>query len=185
MDRFYKDRLLDYTLRDDQGQIVPDVNTPIGARLSKKTLNYFAMAQRIQQAFFEPGSKQPSVTFTIRQETSSDGVEGSLLTMGSRQLNLIANSSASEIRWPDEVPEIILTLLPQVSGGRNSRRFEGRWAMMDFIKTGSSGRPNGTQLTLTHRVGPRSARFRMEFFSTAVPFLMRELDDFRCPTTLQ
>ena len=185
MDRFYKDRLLDYTLRDDQGQIIPDVNTPIGARLSKKTLNYFAMAQRIQQAFFEPGSKQPSVTFTIRQETSSDGVEGSLLTMGSRQLNLIANSSASEIRWPDEVPEIILTLLPQVSGGRNSRRFEGRWAMMDFIKTGSSGRPNGTQLTLTHRVGPRSARFRMEFFSTAVPFLMRELDDFRCPTTLQ
>ena len=45
--------------------------------------------------------------------------------------------------------------------------------------------PEARLVDVTHEIGGRTITYRIEFDSTTVPFLMPELADFGCPTTLE
>ncbi|MEL6915919.1 MAG: type VI secretion system membrane subunit TssM [Pseudomonadota bacterium] len=185
MESFYNDRLRDHTQRSADGAIEARDGSALGARLSSSMLSQFVRAERIRQAFFEPDSAAPSVSFSVTQVASSQGVEGSNVGFGERSVQLLPNSSGAQVRWPDETADIALTLLPQRRGVDNTVRFAGgRWAIVDFINQGRT-QVSGTRADVTHQVGGRAVQLRMEFDSIAIPFLMRELRDFSCPTTLE
>ncbi|MQQ10639.1 type VI secretion system membrane subunit TssM [Epibacterium sp. SM1979] len=185
MEKFYQEYLRDYTQRDGLGGLVARSDRPLGARLSQSTLSQFARAERIRQAFFPADSNRPSVSFTIRQTTSSEEVDSTLLAFGERRVKILPNSTAVSVTWPEETADIVLTLLPQKNRVSNSLRFGGgRWAITEFIEKGR-GRANGTQVDITHSVGGRSGRYRLEFDSITVPFLMKELRAFQCPQSLE
>ena len=185
MEQFYQEYLRDYTQRDGLGGLVPREGSPLGGRLSEATLSQFARAERIRQAFFPADSNRPSVRFTIRQTTSSDAVESTLLAFGERRVKILPNSTAVSVNWPEETADIVLTLLPQKKRVSNSLRFGGgRWSLSEFIEKGR-GRANGTLVDISHSVGGRSGRYRLEFDSITVPFLMKELREFQCPQSLE
>lgn len=185
MEKFYQEHLRDHTQRDGLGGLVPREGSTLGARLSKPLLSQFARAERIRQAFFAADSRRPSVSFSLRQLSSSEEVESTLISFGERRVTIRPNSTAVSVNWPDETADIVLTLLPQKNGVSNSLRFGGgRWSLSELIIKGR-GRANGTQVDITHSVGGRSARYRLEFDSITVPFLMRELRDFQCPQSLE
>ncbi|GGE22406.1 type VI secretion protein [Primorskyibacter flagellatus] len=185
MDKFYQTYLRDHTQRAADGSIVGREDSPLGARLASGTLSQFARAERIRQAFFPPDASTPSVVFTIRQLQSSDLVEGSYLDLGDRKVQLLPNSSGSRVTWPDDLSQIILTALPQRPEASNTEGYNGgQWAILSFLERGR-GRPQGSAVDITQNVGGRPVKFRLEFDSITVPFLMRELRDFRCPATLE
>ncbi|MEL6883123.1 MAG: type VI secretion system membrane subunit TssM [Pseudomonadota bacterium] len=185
MERFYETYLREHTQREADGTIVPRDGSPLGARLSSATLSQFARAERIRQAFFPPDSAAPQVSFSISQAASSPTVESSSVNMSGREVQLFPNSSGASFTWPDDTADILVTLLPRSETGENSLRFGGgRWAISDFISRGRN-KSSGTQASVTHQVGGRSVTFRLEFDSIAIPFLMRELSDFSCPTTIE
>jgi type VI secretion system protein ImpL len=185
MSEFYETFLRDHTQRDGNGGIVPREGSSLGARLSAANLKQFARAERIRQAFFPPNSPRPVVKFSIRQLTGSATVEGSLISFGERQVQLLPNSTAVNVTWPDEISDIVVTVLPQSSQGSNSIRFSGgRWSILHLIQKGR-GRAKGTRVDVSHSIGGRSVTFRLEFDSITVPFLMKELKHFKCPTSLE
>ncbi len=185
MEGFYETYLRDHTQREADGRIVAREGSPLGARLSSATLSQFARAERIRQAFFPPDSSTPSVSFSISQVASSPTVESSEVKMSGRAVQLFPNASGASFTWPDDTADIEVTLLPRSESTQNSARFGGgRWALSDFISRGRN-RSSGTQADVTHQVGGRSVTFRLEFDSIAIPFLMRELADFSCPTTIE
>ncbi|WP_417273654.1 type VI secretion system membrane subunit TssM [Celeribacter halophilus] len=186
MEKFYDAHLREYTQRSPDGEIVPRDGSDIGERLAPATLAQFARAERIRQAFFEPGSMKPSVSFTLSQRASSETVESVAMSFGARRAQLFPNSSGLSLTWPDDVTEVVFQLLPKAKrGAANGLRFaDGRWALAEFIKAGVA-RPSGSRVDVTHNVGGRPVSFRLEFDSITVPFLMKELRDFSCPTTLE
>jgi len=185
MQSFYENRLRDHTQRAPDGSLEAREGSVIGERLSQNMLSQFVRAERIRQAFFEPDSVTPSVTFSISQVQSSSGIEGTQIRFGDRDVQLLPNSSGVRVRWPDDVNDISLTLLPQSNRVENTINFPGgRWALSGFIIRGQSER-RGTSVDVVHQVGGRSVKLRLDFDSTAVPFLMRELTQFSCPTTVE
>lgn len=185
MEQFYEKFLRDHTQRDGNGGIVPREGSALGVRLSKNTLAQFARAERIRQAFFPSNSPRPSVKFSIRQLNSSATVGGSLIAFGERQVQLLPNSTAVNVSWPEEISDIVVTVQPQSINGGNSIRYSGgRWSILHFIQKGR-GRVKGTRVDVTHSIGGRSVAFRLEFDSITVPFLMKELRQFKCPTSLE
>ncbi|WP_226554198.1 type VI secretion system membrane subunit TssM [Celeribacter naphthalenivorans] len=186
MEKFYDAHLREYTQRSPNGEIVPRDDSDIGDRLAPATLAQFGRAERIRQAFFEPGNMKPSVSFTLSQRASSETVESVAMSFGGRQAQLFPNSSGITMSWPDDVTEVVFQLLPKAKrGAANGLRFaDGRWALAEFINAGVA-RPSGSRVDVTHNVGGRPVTFRLEFDSVTVPFLMKELRDFSCPTTLE
>ncbi|MEM1235020.1 MAG: ImcF-related family protein, partial [Pseudomonadota bacterium] len=185
MEAFYNERLRELTQLAPNGDIEPRDGSGLGSRLSPAMLSQFVRARSIREAFFEPGSRTPSVTFSIRQVGSSEGVEGSVVSLGERAIQLLPNSSGQQVRWPDDTTDIAVTLLPQRQGVANSQRYSGgRWAVRDFV-TGGRASYSGTRVDRTFQVGGRAVVLRMEFDSNTIPFRMGELRDFSCPTSLE
>ncbi|MEL6690161.1 MAG: type VI secretion system membrane subunit TssM [Pseudomonadota bacterium] len=184
MERFYNERLRPHTQRAADGTIEPRDGSNIGSLLSRSTLSQFSRAERIRQAFFDPGSASPSVTFSIAQVAATERVEGSILSIGSRQVQLLNGLTGQQIVWPDQISDLAITLLPQRNGINNSIRFGAeRWSIISFLEQ----RPkiSGTRVDVTPQVGGRAVTLRLEFDSITVPFLMREIREFSCPTTLE
>jgi len=185
MQTFYETYLREHTQREADGRIVAREGSPLGARLSSATLTQFARAERIRQAFFPPDSASPSVSFSVSQVASSPTVESTSINMSGREVQLFLNSSGASFTWPDDTADILITLLPRSETTDNALRFGGgRWALSEFISRGRN-KTSGTQADVTYQVGGRSVTLRLEFDSIAIPFLMRELSDFSCPTTIE
>lgn len=148
-------------------------------------LSQFARAERIRQAFFPPDSSTPSVSFTVTMVRNSGTVESTVINMSGRQVQLFLNSTGASFTWPDDTADILIVLFPQSETTENALRFGGgRWALSEFIARGRNS-TSGTQADVTHQAGGRSVTLRLEFDSIAIPFLMRELSDFSCPTTIE
>ena len=185
MQTFYETYLREHTQREADGRIVAREGSPLGARLSSATLSQFARAERIRQAFFPPDSSSPSVSFSVSQVASSPTVESTSINMSGREVQLFLNSSGASFTWPDDTADILVTLLPRSETTENALRFGGgRWALSEFISRGRN-KTSGTRADVTYQVGGRSVTLRLEFDSIAIPFLMRELSDFSCPTTIE
>lgn len=185
MQAYYQDHLLAHTQRDAQGGLIPREGSLVGARLAPSLLKQFAYAKRIRQAFFADDSRRPSVRFTIRQLKSSEDVSGTLVVFGDRRVTITPTSTAVTVSWPGETAEIFLTLLPHKVGVSSSVRFDGGdWAMADFIDVGG-GHDTGSQVDISHLVGARAGRYRLQFDSVSVPFLMPELREFQCPQSVE
>jgi len=78
-----------------------------------------------------------------------------------------------------------IELSPEERGRETVKQFSpGRWAIVDFLRQGRA-RASGQEVTVTHEVGGRTITYKLEFNSSTVPFLMPELTDFSCPTSLE
>ena len=185
MQTFYDTYLREHTQREADGRIVAREGSPLGARLSSATLSQFARAERIRQAFFAPDSSAPLVSFAISMVAASPTVESTNINMSGREVQLFLNSSGASFTRPDDTADITVVLLPQAEYADNGPRVGGgRWSLSEFISRGRN-KTSGTRADVTYQVGGRSVTLRLEFDSIAIPFLMRELSDFSCPTTIE
>lgn len=184
MDQYYTSYLQPHVLRGSNGlQAAPD--SPIGQRLAPGSLKQFDRAQQIQLAFFASGSPEPEVSMSVAHMASSPTVDLAVLSINGTAVRTQPNSAPAAIKWPGASSGVAIELFPQQAGRASALQFsDGRWDIVNFLRKGRA-RASGNVVDVTHDVGGRSITYRIEFDSTTVPFLMPELSDFSCPTTLE
>jgi len=184
MDSFYTTYLQPHVVRTSDG-LQPAPNSPIGERLNPDALRQFERAEQIRLAFFASGSPEPEVNMSVTHVSSSPSVELAILQLNGESIRTLPDGSPAALSWPGQASGVSIELYPQPDGRSSRKAFEsGRWAIVDFLRSGRA-RPSGTQVDVTHEIGGRTITYRIEFDSTTVPFLMPELADFGCPTTLE
>ena len=184
MDNFYSTYLQPHVVRTSSG-LEPAPNSPIGDRLNPAALREFERAEKMRLAFFASGSPEPSVGMSVEHASSSPGVDIAVLTINGGFAQTQAGGAPSSLDWPGNSGGVKLELFPAEAGRANDRDFEGgRWAIVDFLRRGNA-RASGNLVEVTHQVGGRTITYKIEFDSTTVPFLMPELSDFSCPTSLE
>ncbi len=184
MDKYYTSYLQPHVVRSSAG-LQPAPDSPIGDRLSPAMLRQFERAQNIQLAFFTSGSLEPQVSMSVRHLSSSPTVELAILTVNGSTAKTQPDSSPAALSWPGQAAGVSLELFPQEKGRNSALRMgSGRWDIVNFLRKGRT-RISGSVAEVTHNIGGRGIRYRFEFDSTTVPFLMPELSDFSCPTTME
>ena len=184
MDSYYTSYLQPHVLRGPDG-LEPSPDSPIGQSLSPATLKQFDRAQAIRLAFFASGSPEPSVEMSVTHTTSSPSVELAVLSLHGQSIQTRADSSPAAATWPGGSSGVSVEMFPQEVGRASSANFsQGRWDIVTFLKNGRT-RQQGNVVDVTHDIGGRSITYRIEFDSTTVPFLMPELADFSCPSSLE
>lgn len=184
MDAFYTDYLQPHVIRGANG-LQADPQSSIGQRLSPAALKQFDRAQAIQLAFFTSGSKVPQVDMSITHLSSSPSVQLAVLSINGASVRTQPDSTPAALSWPGQSSGVALELFPGVEGRNSALNFaQGRWDIVSFLRKGSAKVSNNVA-DVTLDVGGRSITYRIEFNSTTVPFLMRELSDFACPLALE
>ncbi len=184
MDQFYSTYLQPHVVRTADG-LLPAPNSPIGDRLNPAALRQFERAEKIRLAFFASGSAEPSVGMSIAHTASSPGVQLAILTINGADIQTQPGGAPAALAWPGLASGVSIELFPAEAGRDNTKSFsDGRWAIVDFLRTGRS-QDSGNLVDVTHQVGGRTITYRIEFDSITVPFLMPELNDFSCPTSLE
>ncbi|MBP0484975.1 type VI secretion system membrane subunit TssM [Sagittula salina] len=184
MDQFYSQHLAPYVIRETDG-LRADPGTAVGQRLSANALRQFDRAQKIQRAFFASGSSTPEVNMSIKHVTSSPGVGLATLTIHGKSIPTQPDSTPAGFSWPGETAGVQIDLIPTRIGDAASFSFsQGRWDIAKWLSDGSP-KVQGNVVTVRYTIRGQSITYRIEFDSSTVPFLMRELRDFSCPTSLE
>ena len=183
MDRFYSTRLQPYVTRTPDG-LQPVTGNSIGDRLSPATLAQFDRAEAIRAAFFASGSPEPTVSMFVTHVSSSPGVELVHLSVNGTMIQTRPGDAPATLVWPGEGIGASVEVFPAMRG-RESRLEvnSGRWDIVEFLRAGRAQR-SGNSVTVGYEVGGRAVNYRFDFDSTTVPFLMPELSEFACPTSL-
>ncbi|SFJ82182.1 type VI secretion system membrane subunit TssM [Jannaschia pohangensis] len=184
MDRFYGQWLAPHVTRTASG-IVPVPGSPVGERLNAQTLRQFDRAEAIRAAFFSGNSSEPQVSMFFTHVSSSPSVELALINVNGASGRTGPGDQPVKLDWPGEGAGVVIELYPQEPGRASDKKFgDGRWAIIDFLRQGQT-RVNGNVAEVTHQIGGRTITYKVEVDSTTVPFLMPELADFQCPTSLE
>lgn len=183
MDRFYSNYLQPHVMRGPNG-LEPDPQSRIGERLAPGALKQFDRAEAIRKAFFASGSPAPEVKILVSHRASSQGVDVAILTINGNEVKTLPESAPTPIFWPGGSSGVSVQLSPPAAGRPSMLQFQnGRWDIVSFMRAGRA-RVNGNVADVTYDIGGRSITYRFEFDAPEVPFLMPELFDFDCPTSL-
>lgn len=184
MDQFYSQHLAPYVIRTSDG-LRADPGTAVGQRLSGSALAQFDRAQKIQRAFFASGSPTPEVNMSIKHVTSSPGVGLANLNIHGKTIPTQPDSTPAGFSWPGETAGVSIELIPTRIGNQATFEFsQGRWDIAKWLADGAP-KVQGNVVTVRYTIRGQSITYRIEFDSSTVPFLMRELRDFSCPTSLE
>ena len=183
MDRFYTERLSDY-VRPGANGLEPRAESAVGQRINPAALRGFDQAQAIRSAFFAPNSRIPEVKMYVAFDSSSPAGVVPFLNIHGTILTLRFDGNAAEVAWPGNGTGVTLQLTPALSGRTNELSFRGgRWAIVEFMQRATTS-IDGNVARVTHDIGGRTVTFTFEFDRSSVPFLMSELQNFSCPTSL-
>jgi type VI secretion system protein ImpL len=120
----------------------------------------------------------------VTHVSSSPGVELVNLSINGALVPTRPGDAPVTLVWPGEGIGASIEVFPAMRG-RDSRLDinSGRWDIVEFLRAGRAQR-SGNSVTVGYEVGGRAVSYRFDFDSTTVPFLMPELSDFSCPTSL-
>mgnify|MGYP000374021616 CR=1 FL=1 len=122
---------------------------------------------------------------SVAHAASSPTVELAVLQINGAAIRTQPGGAAAALDWPGQSSGVTVELFPSEAGRNSTKQFsDGRWAIVAFMRAGRA-RVSGNVADVTQQVGGRTITYKMEFDSTTVPFLMPELADFACPTSLE
>jgi len=184
MDTFFTTYLQPHVLRSSRGlQAAPE--SAIGQRLSAATLTQFDRAEAIRLAFFVSASMEPAVGMSVAHLSSSPTVDLAVFSINGASIRTQPNSTPARLEWPGAAAGVALELFPAERGRESAiNMVDGRWDIVTFLRQART-KVSGNVADVTQDIGGRSITYRIEFDSTTVPFLMPELRDFTCPTSLE
>ncbi|MBV8605535.1 MAG: type VI secretion system membrane subunit TssM [Pelomonas sp.] len=158
---------------------LPDGSKPPGGA----ALADFERAARIKDAFFRAGGKQPGFKVDVRVVEMSDGMKDLTLDMDGQAFKFTAgNTAAQTLTWPS--PRVA-SQIKLSEGSGTPLGFDGPWALMRLInqfEVQPSSQPERFTVIIT--VDGKHAKLEFVSGSAINPLRMRELQQFRCPTSL-
>ena len=185
LDSFFKANLADYVDVSKK----PWVWKPaaVNLNLSDVALEQFERADTIRQVMFGAGNT-PSVKFTIAPFVMSERIDRAILTVDGQVLNFANDpDQPQQWTWPgaDGPPAASLALTPQLDDEPNGVSFSGDWAWFQMVDAAVPQQgETSDKLHVTISAGDRWVTYELTVQGVTNPFVMPELKEFRCPTTL-
>jgi type VI secretion system protein ImpL len=187
-DRLVQDKLALYidTSARPNWRFKPIDGTPLGTDLG--TLPQFQRAAAIRETFFPAGN-----AFSIKLDfkpVEMDNELGSFVLDVDGQLVRYAHGPLipMPVVWPGPrgSTQVRLQITPPGSSGGSGATTEGPWALFRMFDKAARVEPGNSpeKFRVTFEVDGRKAVFDVTTSSVRNPFVLRELKDFSCPSSL-
>ncbi|MGF1625430.1 MAG: type VI secretion system membrane subunit TssM [Alphaproteobacteria bacterium] len=159
----------------------------VSLNLSNAALQQFERADEIRKVFFAAGPT-PSIQFVATPDVMSETINRAVLTVDGQVLRYSFGPNAPvAMVWPgpDGPPGVMLELTPPMTGQPNGVSYQGPWGWFRMLDV-ADVQPGSTsdKLNVTIAAGERSLTVEVRAEGVTNPFVMTELKEFRCPTTL-
>ncbi|MEH6456016.1 MAG: type VI secretion system membrane subunit TssM [Cocleimonas sp.] len=151
-------------------------------------LEMYQRAEIIKEAFFEPGSKQPIVNFSLEPELLDRSVSMFLFEIDSQQLKYRHGPTRKELfTWPGPGAnnETRIAFSPPNGGRSINKKYEGEWSFFKLLDELSKKRPKTKKDgKLLINLKGYNAVLKLTANSVNNPFWMANMEKFRCPANL-
>lgn len=159
----------------------------VSLNLSNAALQQFERADAIRKVFFAAGAT-PTVQFTVTPDVMSETINRAVLTVDGQVLTYSFGPNLTrQMVWPgpDGPPGASVAFTPPEDGQPNSASYQGPWGWFRLLDA-ADVQPGATsdKLIVTIAAGERSLTVEVGAEGVTNPFVMPELREFRCPTTL-
>jgi type VI secretion system protein ImpL len=159
-------------------------DSPLASRLSLQTLRQFERASKIREAFFPGRSPTVSLAVTFNQTAAHDQIRQSVLVVDDQPITMRqVGNTPQTITWPGTGGNTALQLLPELNNRESVLRYQGPWALLQFLRDGNP-RQVGDAIQVGYVIGGRNISYEVRVESLLNPFNLAELTEFRCPTGL-
>ena len=152
-------------------------------RATPAALADFQRAARIREVFFRSGGMSPSVKLELRVLDVADGLTELVLDIDGQAHKLAAGAPSVILTSPSPRNASQLRLTHNLGGA--PIQFEGPWALFrlfDRFEVQPTSQPE--KIIVVLNLDGRRARLEVTAGSVFNPFRMREVQQFRCPSSL-
>jgi len=156
--------------------------------ISRGSLRALENAQRIREAFFSPGSRQPKVSFDLQPDHLDQDIARLMLEVDSQTLTYSHGPARTfTFNWPEESgarrARIAMTPVDR-SGSTPQQSYNGPWAVFRLLQDAGGMNGGGREQKLEISLNGHSATLDMTTDSVRHPFNSAMLEDFRLPSSL-
>ncbi|KLV03731.1 type VI secretion protein IcmF [Photobacterium aquae] len=156
--------------------------------VSETSLQLFKQAQRIREAFFEPGSKVPHVEFGLKTVFLDQHISNFRFEFGPQaMIYRHGPTRVSSFSWPDtsQTAQVRLVFTPPQSGHAITKTYKGSWGLFRLLEEAARKRSK-TRKDKMVEVELKGNRATVQLLPNSVvhPFWLRDIERFSCPMTL-
>jgi len=183
-DDFFQKRLV--TLVDTSAAVwayrpLADGSKPVAAA----ALAEFQRAARIREVFFRNGGKSPAMRIEMRVAELDPALKELVLDIDGQAQKLVSGAPSITVTWPSTRVASVVKLSTGLGNAGPLLMFEGPWALFrlfDQFEVKTSEQPE--KFSVIMNLDGRRARVEVIASSVFNPFQMREMKQFRCPSSL-
>jgi len=154
--------------------------------ISNAALQQFRRADSIKQSFFQGGDKLPSVSFGLKPVYLDANVQSFLLDLEGQKLQYRHGPArVTRVQWPypDSTGQVRI-VFEDASGKRLTRSKDGPWAWFRLLDQATMETISSDKLLATFDVSGRKVTWEIQASSVVNPFVIKQLQQFRCPNSL-
>jgi type VI secretion system protein ImpL len=154
--------------------------------LSDNLLTEFERARRIRDAFFLQGGQDPRIVFQLKPVYLDKRVSRFLLEVDGQQFTYrFGPTFFSKAQWPGPTGARKAQIVFNDRNGKiHLLSKEGQWAWFRLLDSAQLKNQASNRLELTFNADGFIAIYEIQVDSAANPFLMKEVQEFRCPAKL-
>ncbi|WP_428459098.1 type VI secretion system membrane subunit TssM [Photobacterium makurazakiensis] len=155
--------------------------------VSSQSLKVFEQARNIRNAFFEPGSRMPSVEFGLKTIYLDQHISNFRMEFGRQSLMYRHGPTrVSRFTWPDSGQSSVrLVFTPPQSGHSITKTYAGSWGLFRMLDEAARDRSQTRKDNLVKiEIKGNRATMKLQPSSVVNPFWLRDLEYFSCPETL-
>ena len=153
--------------------------------VSPASLGEFQRAQRIREVFFRSGGKTPAMRIEMRLSELEPTLKELIFDVDGQLQKLTTGSPSIAINWPSQRVASVIKMSTGLGNAGPLVMTEGPWALFrlfDRFQLEPSGVPE--KFSLIMNLDGKRARLEVIAASVFNPFQLREIKQFRCPSSL-
>ena len=188
IDRLMQDKLAPYvdTSARPSWKFRPVEGTPLGTDVG--TLPQFQRAAVIRDTFFPAGAAAPAMRLEFKPVEMDRELTQFIIDVDGQQIRYAHGPQlVTPVQWPGPrgSSQVRVQISPPGASGNSGMTLEGPWAlfrMFDRVRIEPGNSPE--RFRATFDIDGRKAVFDVSTSSVRNPFILRELVEFSCPSTL-
>lgn len=182
LDRFFREHLASL-VDTSQGTWQWHSEVKDARGFSSAALSQIQRAAVIREAFFQDGGQTPSVHFALKPLYLDAEVIRFMLNIGGQRFVYRHGPPVSaDAHWPaSDGGGRVQVVFEGSDGTQSSLSEEGPWAWFRILDQAEIQATSADRFVATFAAGSRKARYEVRAGSVINPFLLDELQEFRCP----
>ena len=154
--------------------------------ISNEVLRQFQRADLIKKTFFQDGGPNPSVSFSLKPVYLDANVQSFLLDLEGQMFRYRHGPARlQQARWPaPNSTSQVRIIFEDTGGARVTRTREGPWAWFRILDQAQLESITSDKIRATFDVSGRKSTWEIHASSVVNPFMITQLQKFRCPGSL-